>query len=90
MLIKVGITYSWHTLRDMMLRILINVKLADVTFAAVFLIKEECCCSHYNNNIDPWVGSERAQCCHSGGDKRHNERRSPNAQQIPPNMGGPI
>jgi hypothetical protein len=63
-IIKVGITYSWHTLRHVMLRILINEKLADVTLAAVFLIKEECCCSHYNNNIDPWVGSGQARCCH--------------------------
>jgi hypothetical protein len=42
--------------------IVINLKLADVIFTAVFLIKEECCCNYYNNSIDPWVGTERPQC----------------------------
>lgn len=45
--------------------IVINLKLADVIFTAVFLIREECCCNYYNNNIDPWVGTGRPQCYQS-------------------------
>lgn len=90
MLIKAGITYVWHTLRDMMLRILINLKVADVILAAVFLIKEECCCNYYNNNIDRWVGSERSQCYHSLMKKCRKSQRSHNACQGPLNQGTSI